>query len=192
MKKTFEWITTGGQKGKIVAEYSMTMQERTSDLDGHIINLDAKPSTTGLTNMVAYIDDVQVDSCSMPEFWELIDVRQPGIKKIHGLKIGFTAAYAEKYEAFLVQLMEDGKSDEVKSYYAKQNQKEVAKKIEDAKETIQKAEAQTDIPTIAVAKKRLTAYNNLYNEGGEGYLPTIITLEEYELAKKTLESHQAH
>ena len=35
-------------------------------------------------------------------------------------------------------------------------------------------------------KKMEKQYNDLYNEGGEGYIPHFYTFEEYEYAKKQL------
>ena len=61
--------------------------------------------------------------------------------------------------------------------------KEIEKKIKAAKETIEKAEAQEDIPTRAEAQRRMKEYNDINNEGGFGYVPYIVSREEYEEAK---------
>lgn len=37
---------------------------------------------------------------------------------------------------------------------------------------------------VNAARKR---YNDLYNEGGEGYVPVFYTVDDYENAKKVLE-----
>lgn len=52
--------------------------------------------------------------------------------------------------------------------------------------TIARAEAQREIPTRAEAKRQMKAYNDVYNEGGEGYVPHILSHEEYEAAKERL------
>lgn len=59
--------------------------------------------------------------------------------------------------------------------------------INAAMEIITKAEAQADIPTAAEAADRIKQYNNVYNEGGEGYVPEIITAEQYEQAKAVVQ-----
>lgn len=41
------------------------------------------------------------------------------------------------------------------------------------------AEQQTDLPEKAEAHRREQKWNNLHNEGGEGYVPHIYSLEEY-------------
>ena len=42
--------------------------------------------------------------------------------------------------------------------------------------------AQKDLPTRQEARRRMKAYNDLYNEGGEGYVPRIYSAEEREYA----------
>ena len=64
--------------------------------------------------------------------------------------------------------------------------KEREETIEYLVATISEAEAQSDIPERAEAKRRMRAYNDVYNEGGEGYVPHIISREEYETAKDLL------
>lgn len=42
------------------------------------------------------------------------------------------------------------------------------------------AERQQDLPSAEEAARRVKAWNDLYNEGGEGYVPHIYSAEEYE------------
>ncbi len=177
MTKTFEWTLSDGRLGKIEATYNEIMQAKTLDADGIKIELDPEPTTVDC-DMVAYIDGKKIDSCEHTNFWKLINVKDG--KKIWGLPIGFRSGEtADKYEAFLAELIEAGKSEEVKAYYAKEREQEIAK----AKAIIAKAEEQKDIPTAAEAKARREQYNRIHNEGGEGYVPTWITREEYNNAK---------
>ena len=64
--------------------------------------------------------------------------------------------------------------------------KECEETIKYLEATIARAEAQRDIPSRAEAKRQMKAYNDVYNEGGEGYVPHIISREEYEAAKERL------
>lgn len=64
--------------------------------------------------------------------------------------------------------------------------KEIERQIEYWKQIIKMAEAQQDIPSREEVKKRLKIYNDTYNEGGEGFLPYIVSREEYESAKAFL------
>lgn len=56
---------------------------------------------------------------------------------------------------------------------------EEAAEVAESKAQIGTAQRHTRIPTPEEAKEILEAYNNLYNEDGEGYIPTIIDTEQY-------------
>lgn len=70
-----------------------------------------------------------------------------------------------------------------KAVREEEKRKELIKKY---KEIIQNCESQKLYTNEEAAKKR-TQYNNLMNEGGEGYVPHYYTINEYEEAKKQLE-----
>ena len=99
------------------------------------------------------------------------------------MKIGFNAEDAERYEKFVAKLIEEGATEEVKAYCAEKKEKARKAEIKEAKETIAEAEKQRDIPTAREAEIRRKEYNDLYNEGGDGYVTEWITTEEYEQAK---------
>lgn len=63
---------------------------------------------------------------------------------------------------------------------------EQAEEIARLEKIIEKAEQQKEIPTTAEKAEQLRAYNNLHNEGGEGYVPWIVSREEYQAAKEEL------
>lgn len=63
---------------------------------------------------------------------------------------------------------------------------EKAEEIAHLEKIIAKAEQQAEIPTKEEKAEQLRAYNNLHNEGGEGYVPWIVSREEYQAAKKDL------
>lgn len=186
MKGTFEFKLKNGSNCTIEATYECVMENEVFGADGYKIIGQPKPTEAGRCNMVAYIDGKEVDSCWDTAFWGLIDVKDnPGVKKIWGLKVGIANPEdAERYEKWIAEIMDGGKSDEVKAYEKEQKEKENKEKVENAKNTIQKAEAQKDIPTREEAKRRMKQYNDVMNEGGEGYVPYIISVEEYEYAKE--------
>lgn len=189
MRGTFEFKLKSGKVCTIEATYECVMETEIFDADGQKIAGQAKPSTAGRCSMTAYIDGKEIDSCNNPSFWQLIDVNNGTAKGIWGIKIGFTDMEdARKYEEWITGIMESGKSDEVKAYEKAEKEKENKEKIENAKKIIEKAEKQEDIPIQAEAERRMKEYNETMNEGGEGYVPHIISLEEYEFAKKILET----
>lgn len=73
-------------------------------------------------------------------------------------------------------------------YIASELEKVEAKEETTIRALLEQAEKQADIPSPEEARKRRIAYNNLYNEGGEGYVPQphIIDSLEYERLKKRL------
>ena len=69
----------------------------------------------------------------------------------------------------------------------KKKVKEKEERIKSLEQLIEKAELQRDIPSRKEIQRRLELYNSVNNEGGEGWLPRIISREEYESAKAILE-----
>ena len=67
--------------------------------------------------------------------------------------------------------------------------KKIAKEVENAKNTIEKAEKQQEIMTDAEYQVWAKNYNKINNEGGEGYIPTMVTVERLAKAKETLKKY---
>ena len=65
-----------------------------------------------------------------------------------------------------------------------------AEHIEDLKSIIRRAEKQKTIPTNEEAKEIYLRYNDLENEGEEGYVPRLITKNIYEDARNELKEIQ--
>lgn len=63
---------------------------------------------------------------------------------------------------------------------------ENAEEIKEIESAIAEADKQKDIPTKAEAERRMKAYNDLNNEGGEGFVPHIYSKEEYVFLNKRL------
>lgn len=190
MKSTFTWTLLDGREAKIEAEYVCKLIDKTVDADGWIITVGKETSEYG-SDMVLYVDGAKVDSCPSPSFWRLVDsTSKTGvkIKKIWGLTTGFTedSGLAPKYEAWLNALIDGGTTDEVKAYKAEQRRKEKEEELKRAKELIAKAEKQKTIPPKAEANRLMRQYNDIMNEGGEGFVPHIISREEYDYALKVV------
>lgn len=56
-------------------------------------------------------------------------------------------------------------------------------------DVIKRASVQPRLYTREEAKRLAKQYNDLYNEGGEGYVPHYYTIDEVESAKQWLSSH---
>lgn len=185
---TFEWKLSDGRTCRLEARYRCTMEKEVIDADGDKIEVGMKPSEAYDNELVAYVDGKAVDRSRDASFWVLIDVK--GGKRIWGLKVGFAnPADAERYEAWIAEVIEAGKSDEVKAYEQEQRELKIKSEVEHAQKVIRMAEAQKDIPSQAEARRRMRQYNDLMNEGGEGYVPHIYSIEEYEAAKQIIEKY---
>lgn len=187
MKKTYEWNLTDGRKITLEAEYEETVQNKVVNLDGDIFDTGDREIVTNAM-LIAYIDGKQFDFTRYVNFWEIVDANKlKKIKKIRGIKqIAFTEERAKEIEAFLTNVIEEGRNEEAQKIRDKENEKKKQNEIEEAKRIIEKAEKQKDIPNRAEAQRRMKIYNDINNDGGDGYVPYIISLEEYEDAKEKL------
>lgn len=106
------------------------------------------------------------------------------------IRIGLTEKNAKAVADAVDSLKNDLATPEVRAFFeAKENAKKNAerKKCEaviSACEDIIRTKGR--LMTAKEAKAWLRNYNNVVNEGGEGFLPKIWTVEEYESAKKKL------
>lgn len=191
MKGTFEYKLSDGRTCKLEVKYECVMEHETIYSDGIPVTMrDATPTEAGRCDLVAYIDGKKFDSCWNSAFWRLIDVDN-GAKKIWGLKVGFTKPEdADRYEKWLADIMDKGTSDEVKAYRKAQEEKEIKAELDTAKKIIKKAENQPDLPSWDEARRRERQYNDIINEGGEGYVPHVYSREEYENAKKVIAKYE--
>ena len=188
--KRYEWKLTDGRTVTLEAEYTETVQDEIVDLDGYICNTGRRKIVEGAM-LTAYIDGKEHDSCRNVAFWDIIK-KESGIMKIRGIKqIEFTAERAAEIEDFLASVITEGRDNEAEEIRAAKKAKDIEDEIKAAEGTIARAEAQEDIPTRAEAQRRMKEYNNLYNEGGFGYVPYIVSREEYEQAKATIASHKS-
>jgi hypothetical protein len=104
---------------------------------------------------------------------------------VHNLKFGFAdEKAADDYNIWLDQLFENGTTDEAKEFIKVEEAREVRERIERAKKTIEKAEKQDYLPLNKDMRAYIRNYNNICNEGGEGFVPIFVSREEYEEAKQ--------
>jgi hypothetical protein len=182
--KVVEYTSPTGAAVRIEIEYSKQYKDIEHDLDGDIIiirEIVESQSTKVFINGELKAKDyapteVKEKSCN-PSYANIpigsVVVSGNGtFVCINGHTEEIMTAYREA--------IAEGTSEECKAEEKKEHQAE----IERAKELISKAESQDKIMTKAECKEWIRNYNNLYNEGGEGYVPTLITKEQYESAKQ--------
>jgi hypothetical protein len=184
--KTLNWISSKGNKIELRAYCKTTMQPREIDLDGHVFT--GKPEPITDANLELWVNGQMVDSCWDTNFWRMIDlVDHPDYKKIWGLKIAVDLKQAEEIGAFLQSVIESGKSPEVKNYETAEADKNLADQVKRAENIVAAAEStikneDDTLMTYAQASAWRKIYNDINNEGGEGYVPEVVTKEDYEWA----------
>lgn len=184
MKKTYSWNLKDGRVVTLEAWCTQTLRDEIVDADGYKVNVGEEVETRA--NLVAYVDGEKYDSCWNTAFWQVIDTKQAGVKKIWGIKgIGFTEERAFEIEAFLNDVIESGKSEEVKAYDAEKAAEKKAKAISEIEEQLAEAE-RSGIYTKEEAEIRRQSYINVYNEGGSGYVPHFYSQEEVNELRREL------
>lgn len=195
MNNVFEWTNPTGTKMKIEISYSEKLVDEVLNADGHEIETGKKKVMVD-ADLVLFANGKKVDSCWNTSFWEIIDVKDEKLnkmgltKRIWGIKTVFTEEVAEEIEKFIADYIKANKNKKVVELENEKKEKVKEKEIENAKKIIEKAEKQKDIPTKEVARKREEAYNKMFNEGCEGYVPHIIDIDEYNRAKEIIKNNK--
>lgn len=128
-------------------------------------------------NVRALGDTVKLIDMWLDDRIETLFAEIKGYGRGHGNTSRLHSITAEQ-EAELIAISE--KNRQVRA--AKDAEEEIAK----LRDIICCAEAQSDIPDKTEVNRRIKEYNDIYNEGGEGYVPRIISRESYNAAKQRL------
>lgn len=183
--KTLKWIGSKGQEIELRARCEIRMVNKEVNLDGYI-RISEKKEKRVDAMLELWIDGKPVDKCPNINFWRLVDVKGTNLKKIWGLNVGMTPEQAEIVDRFLQDVIESGKSAEVEATEQKEQENKRAEEILEAKRILDKASKQPKIMTNAEYAEWRKRYNNAMNEGGEGYIPELVTVEQLEWAKSIL------
>ena len=187
--KVFEFKQIeSGSNFRIEIDYHHYMQK-------HILEMGEKPLE--LVNARLYVDDELKYSSNVVSGYDLKlseDIRTIKgykVRTVHALKLAIINPEVwEKYEEWLEEVIKDGTEPEVKEFQKREKEKAAAEELEYAKEVVSLAESQKDIPSREEARRRMKWWNDTYNEGGEGFVPTIINIEQYKKAKNVIERHK--
>lgn len=194
--KVFEFKQIeSGSNLRIEIDYHHYMQKQTAWLDGDILEMGEKPLE--LVNARLYVDDELKYSSNVVSGYDLKlseDIRTIKgykVRTVHALKLAIINPEVwEKYEEWLEEVIKDGTEPEVKEFQKREKEKAAAEELEYAKEVVKIAESQKDIPSREEARRRMKWWNDTYNEGGEGFVPTIINIEQYEKTKNIIARHK--
>lgn len=194
--KVFEFKQIeSGSNFRIEIDYHLYMQKQTAWLDGDILEMGEKPLE--LVNARLYVDDELKYSSNVVSGYDLKlseDIRTIKgykVRTVHALKLAIINPEVwGKYEEWLEEVIKDGTEPEVKEFQKREKEKAAAEELEYAKEVVSLAESQKDIPSREEARRRMKWWNDTYNEGGEGFVPTIINIEQYKKAKNVIARHK--
>lgn len=127
------------------------------------------------------------------KFWNWIpeDAEATLTKADVGLRIALKAENAKKVEKAIEETKNEVMTDEAREFFAKKEQAKKNGQKKRAEATIKKAEKIINNGgKLRTNKERAEwerNYNNVMNEGGEGFIPHSPSVEEYEEAKKIYE-----
>jgi hypothetical protein len=184
------WTGRSGNKITLKASCETKIVENFADVDGDKVLLGTK--SLERANLELWVDGKKIEDCWNTGFWKIVDNKETGLKKIWGLPVVMEEGQAKKVEEFLKFVIENGKTEDVKKYEQKLSEEKKEKEISNAIEIIEKSKttsknADGTLMTEAEAKKWMKRYNDLYNEGGDGYIPEIITKEQVQYAMSILD-----
>lgn len=195
MKKSISWKGATGSDLRIEAEYVEEMRPTTADLDGDIITKPSEPLPV-ISKVTIYKDDAPVDSIRDSGFWHCIprpDLKAKGVTHTIGKAGILSAELAARIDRMLHEVIRGGQAEDpaVAEYYrareaakAEQARAEARRILEKAERCPRKSNGALMSDKEAAAWRR--AYNNVMNEGGYGYVPEVITQEQYDAAAKVL------
>ena len=174
---TLEWQGKNGMI-RLEASYQAMLQEKTNNLDGDICYT-GKLEIIERASLTAYFNDKQLDSGWNPASWFLVESPDQ-IRDVP--KIGIQTEMREKVRQFLEDTIAQGTPVSVQAFRLDHELKQTMYDLASYQNTLKEIKAQKDLPTRQEARRRMKAYNDLYNEGGEGYVPRIYSAEEREYA----------
>lgn len=174
--KTYTTVTAKGNELRFEISYNKEVVEVERNLDGYIVTV----------NEVSEEQEIKLyvnGQLTAEGDYLYIDNNENGIYIRMGNKaITLTEEQAADLDKMFEEVKEEGKSEEAKEI----EKEEIEKEIKEAKAIVERAEQQRDIPSSQEARAREKSRNNIFNEGGEGYVSHIIDKDEYNWALKVL------
>lgn len=189
--KTLALTSESGKVLELRARCTITLVDDIRDLDGDTMNFGTKTQTDAMLEV--YFDGKKIDSSWDVNFWSLIDVSsKPGYKRIWGIeKVLFTPERAQEVESFLKNIISEGTEPAVNEKQTADADAKKSEKIEAAKSVISQSKTTIHNPdgtlmTRAQASTWKYRYNQINNEGGDGFVPDVVTIEDIAWANSVL------
>ena len=193
MTKTIGWKTLSGKTVEITMTHEYTMIDDISYTDGYNINLGRKPQENGTVvitvegqkpvsvHLNAYTIARELSGASLknnPQF--------AGMYQLPNTMILTSKENAELFNQTVAEVLAGGKNEEYKAHEAAEIAKTEKQEIAWADRIIEKAAKQDRLYTDEEIQIMTANYNDLYNEGGEGYVPTWVSQEQYDKAQSII------
>lgn len=183
--KCLKWTGKNGNELELRAKCKIEMVDKIVDADGHKVLIGKEKGEKALLEFWA--DGKRMETCNGDiNWWRIID--NGNLKQIWGLrKLGFTPEQAEVIQEFLNSVIETGKAEGVVEVEKEDEKLENERRVKMAEDIMKKAAKQGKVMTADEYEIWRLNYNNIANEGGDGYIPETVTVEELEWAKTILD-----
>jgi len=175
--RSFE-ITKNGNNIKFEITATKSVMAKTAYADGY--NVDLGNEVFKKTKITVYLNG---ELYTTGEFVKLSKEYKGAWAMVDGRKrVMVSPENQEKLERLMAEAEAEVETEETKEIENGEAEKENEIEVEVAKEVVRKFESGKCVKT----EKELKEYNDLHNEGGEGYAPELITERKYQAALKTL------
>ena len=193
MTKTIGWKTASGKNVEITMTHESIMADDISYADGYNLNLGRKPQENGTVvitiegqkpvsvHLNAYTIARELSGASLknnPQF--------AGMYQLPDTMILTSKENAALFNQTVAEVLTGGKNEEYMAHEAAEIAKAEKQEIAWANRIIAKAAKQDRLYTDAEIRIMTANYNDLYNEGGEGYVPTWVSQEQYDKAQSII------
>ncbi len=140
--------------------------------------------------VVVFVDGKQFEKGSFQDYRGVniqgISLPQGAVAKI-GSKMLLSPEMAEMIGNLVAEARAEAETDEeYRTLKAKNEAKKTEAKAKEAARIVAAFEAGKCLKSYAEAKR----YNDIHNEGGDGYVPEVITPEDYQTAKALVENNK--
>lgn len=193
MTKTIGWKTLSGKSVEITMTHESIMIDDISYADGYNVPLGRKPYEIG--TVVITIEGQKPVSVRLNEYTIAKELSGASLKhnpqfagmyQLPNTMILTSKENAELFNQTVAEVLAGGKDEEYKAHEAAETAKAVEQEIAWANRIIEKAAKQDRLYDDAEIKIMTSNYNDLYNDGGEGYVPTWVSQEQYDKAQRII------
>lgn len=187
-QKNITLKTVSGKEIEAIVTYTRRIENETVNADGMIVET-GKEEIFENVEIEFILNGKTVETVKLAPQACDVQIRKTSAKGYTGIACGHVLLAEESGEmlkAEIAEMVSKSADEETKEIKAKKAEEIKNDEIKEAEAIVEQAEKQDEIPTKKEAEKIKKEFNDTYNEGGYGYVPEIIDLETYEIARKVL------